>query len=1075
MSELALRLIRENIQKHQRGEDATTLDLGRCGLTHLPPELGECVWLETLILSSVWREYNIETKELKETTSQNKGKPNRIASVKGVERLMALKRLVVAKYYRDGGENWELKDLSPLAGLQHLQQLDCSDTQVADLSQLTGLQNLQQLKCSNTQIADLSPLARMQNLQILDCQNTKIANLSPLAGMQNVQKLDCSFTPVADLSPLAGMQNLQKLYCFGTQVSDLSPLAGMQNLQELNCQNTKVANLSPLAGMQNLQILFCSSTLVADLSPLAGLQNLQILFCSSTLVADLSPLAGLQNLQTLYCASTPVADLSPLAGLQNLQRLYCHNTPVADLSPLTGLQNLQILNCSDTRVADLSPLLPLIKKGMPVKWERSGDGIMVEGCPLTNPPIEIVKQGNEAILNYFREREKQQVVRLREAKLLLLGEPGAGKTTLAVKIKDLNAKMPEKDKSTKGIYVETLHIGEGDKAFDIHLWDFGGQHIYQGTHRFFLTKRSLYVVVADNRRQDTDFNYWLQMAELYSDGSPLYIVVNQSDNRPPYPNINGMREHFPILKDMLAANLDTLDEINNTPDSDLARQNRADTQRLVDILKTRIQELPHVGQELPKSWFDIRTRLTQIGEKEPKDYISLERYYDICRENGIPERDRMLYLSAYLHDLGAILHFQEDATLRETVILNMRWATDAVFAAYDSPAIHSGERPGFFKKADIAAIWHDDRYCDKQEQLLALMMRFKLCYRIGESDDYVMPELLPFAQPDYATNIPGLDRSSLDQSPPVRYSYGFMPKGIFGRFAVQIHRMIAWKQQFIWREGVVLQSGDSYALITETYGNRELVVRAVGSRRRELMTIATYHLDEIHATFPKIKVEKLIPCICNTCKNEQVPHYYDFNNLQDRLERRKETAECAKSFEDVSVRALLNAVFQKEAAPALEEKLVSDTDATIRLFISYSKQDKDWLEQLKMHLVPLQRREKIEVWFDEKLSPGSVWDQEIKYRLATADIILLLVSPDFLATEYIWDVEIKEAIRRHEEKEATVIPVILRPSDWLNTPLKDLSALPLKGMSIAEATSRDAALTGVVRELSKVITNIKIK
>ncbi len=63
MSDLALQLIRENIKKHQRGEDATYLELGRCGLKHLPPELEECVWVETLILSNRWEEYDLEKKQ----------------------------------------------------------------------------------------------------------------------------------------------------------------------------------------------------------------------------------------------------------------------------------------------------------------------------------------------------------------------------------------------------------------------------------------------------------------------------------------------------------------------------------------------------------------------------------------------------------------------------------------------------------------------------------------------------------------------------------------------------------------------------------------------------------------------------------------------------------------------------------------------------------------------------------------------------------------------------------------------------------------------------------------------------
>jgi len=306
-----------------------------------------------------------------------------------------------------------------------------------------------------------------------------------------------------------------------------------------------------------------------------------------------------------------------------------------------------------------------------------------------------------------------------------------------------------------------------------------------------------------------------------------------------------------------------------------------------------------------------------------------------------------------------------------------------------------------------------------------------------------------------------------------------MPKGIFARFAVEVHRLIAWNQQFIWREGAVLQSGDSHALVTETYGNREIVVQAVGSRRRELMTIATHHLDEIHATFPKIRVRKLVPCNCVVCQGNKEPNYYDFKNLQDRLEHKppKETVECAKSFEDVPVKRLLDSIFQRDEQPVAIEKRLLDaaSNGGVRMFVSYSKHDKKWLDELNKHLFPLLRQQKVEVWYDEKLPAGSDWDREIKNRLAEADIILFLVSPDFLATNYIWDVEIKAAIERDKRGEVTAIPIILRPSDWSDTPLGKLSAVPEKGEPISMAEDRDDAFLRVVLALNKVIKEIKSK
>src|SRR2546423_2881918 len=99
----------------------------------------------------------------------------------------------------------------------------------------------------------------------------------------------------------------------------------------------------------------------------------------------------------------------------------------------------------------------------------------------------------------------------------------------------------------------------------------------------------------------------------------------------------------------------------------------------------------------------------------------------------------------------------------------------------------------------------------------------------------------------------------------------------------------------------------------------------------------------------------------------------------------------------------------------------------VKLFFCYAHEDEPLLNQLKSHLRPLQRQGLIDVWYDRDISAGSDWEQEIKEQLHTAQIILLLVSPDFMASDYINDVELKRAIERHNSGEARVIPIILRP------------------------------------------------
>ena len=136
---------------------------------------------------------------------------------------------------------------------------------------------------------------------------------------------------------------------------------------------------------------------------------------------------------------------------------------------------------------------------------------------------------------------------LYEAKLLIIGEGGAGKTSLAKKIEDENYKLKPEEKSTEGIdVIQWKFTQPNGKEFRVNIWDFGGQEIYHQTHQFFLTKRSLYVLVADTRRENTDFYWWMKVAELLSENSPILIIKNEKQNRQCEVNERQLRGNFYI-------------------------------------------------------------------------------------------------------------------------------------------------------------------------------------------------------------------------------------------------------------------------------------------------------------------------------------------------------------------------------------------------------------------------------------------------------------------------------------------------------------------------------------------------
>jgi len=143
-----------------------------------------------------------------------------------------------------------------------------------------------------------------------------------------------------------------------------------------------------------------------------------------------------------------------------------------------------------------------------------------------------------------------------------------------------------------------------------------------------------------------------------------------------------------------------------------------------------------------------------------------------------------------------------------------------------------------------------------------------------------------------------------------------------------------------------------------------------------------------------------------------------------------------------------------------------------KLFYCYAHEDKALQNQLVTQLAPLERLGLIAGWSDRDISAGQQWQNEIDKRLNTADIILLLISPDFIASNYCYSVEVKRAMDRHAAGEARVIPIILRPVYWQAMPFGQLQALPTEGKPINEWRNRDKAFLDVVEGIKKVIEEL---
>ncbi len=1089
-------------------------NMGGLNRLHEPPIHSLPAGLKKIVLSSLKLRDGSFLKTLTSLTFLDLGS-NLISDWSFIEKLTNLTSLDI--------HSNKISDASSIAKLTNLTSLDLSDNQIVSWSFLEKLTKLTSLELRNNKISDASAVAKLTSITSLDLRNNKISNASFLEKLTKLTSLELRNNKISDASAVAKLTSLTSLGLRNNKISNASFLKNLTDLIFLDLLNNKISDASSVTKLTSLTSLDLSHNEISDASFLTKLTKLTSLNLIGNQISDWSFAAKLTNLTSLNLSHNKISDASFLENLTNLTSLDLSYNKISDASFLENLTSLTSLDLSYNKISEycfvkklkikeiinifpinpyklsgesytaISELFPNNPKSLKelinntfiisdslfyhsvndfdeliieetdkdqevaTLFDKKIPGLLIRTDNITDPPPSVIKQGHQAILEYFRQKEKTGAAPLLEAKLILLGDGRAGKTSLANRM--LNKPLPQEADRTPGVEIIIGEYGfpTANGPFKLHIWDFAGQDKYKPLHQFFYTEDAVYVMVADSGNAQTDFDDWLQTAELFGTGSPLLVVLNEFREGIGYGIFDAehWKKRFPhLLKEVHLTNL-------------LTGQGLEVIQK--DI-RHFAEKLPHTQQAYPRNWAAIREELER---RRDENFISFTEYLKICREHDLHTKESALILSGILHKIGVCLHYQQSDLLRQHVILKNEWATQAVYKILEDQQVAEVKK-GFFCPEDLRRVWSEEAYCEMRPQLLALMQQFRMAYPLPNSQEYVTPPLLPPAPP------PGWEFPA-GEALELYVEYELLPKALLTQFIVVRHTDIDCGRTLVWRNGVVLRwSADTLAEVvkTKSQGRDAFYVRARGSNRKGLLTSLLKTLRDLHGEYKGIKFAELVPCPCRGCREKRnKQHYFDFDNLRNRLERGRRVVECDKSLEEIELVKLLGdlLVFDVLAAgqPVVLKDVKNDTPPPAPrvplAFFSYSKHDAAFLTEFQKHLRPLERSNRIRLWDDRNIRPGEEWDAGIKEALATADIIFLLLSPDFLATNYIVETEVAGAMTRHENGEAKIIPVKIRPCAWEDTPFSKLQVLPRKDKVISTAGDRDTAWLEVLAEIRQEI------
>ena len=853
------------------------------------------------------------------------------------------------------------------------------------------------------------------------------------------------------------LENLKVLTLVGNQIFKIEGLESLEDLFYLNLSDNQLTKIEGLSGLNNLSRLFLSNNQLVKIEGLSELSNLSDL--NSNEITKIEGLSELNNLSDLNLDYNQLSKIEGLSGLSNLSRLSLYSNQLSKIEGLSGLSNLSRLSLYSNQIVEEG-----ITKEFIETFKYSNLWLDLDDNPIQQIILEWNQNHFPAIISYFTQKQEVNLVEVQlPKKILLLGNHAAGKSSLLSYLQ--SGKINAQQDSTHILRIADYEKTTADLPKAI-FFDFGGQDFYHGLYRIFLSNQAVHLMLwhpksncnevkEDNNERITHhfaLNYWQGQKKFIESKNgattdPSLIVRTHIDNEP--TELDNIKSDFQLslLSDAKLKNLS--ESKRNT--YQLGRQYfKATLDGLIEE-HSRKDELAPWYIAFMQYLYAYETqnpeepvKISQIKKQYKREKVDADKLDTYFREDL-----RQFHLS------GILLYYPYIPAIAEVAWLDPQGLVQYVHKHILTKKIVSD---GIVSEASIEKI---------DNQLKTLLITQKVIFFDPADEQYIIPNYLPLVDkrdPDHQLLTFGME----DPDFVIQFN-DFIPFGLINQlicfFGDNPDKKRFWRDQLIFtlsqRARVLIKLDFQHLQISvfhQLLKTEKSLTSATLNRYLFLTIMAMYwdrkcvtlekYLEQVSPSYGKEKipvvkettaegfevtiVEKTLEYeLFNILTKRQLnmslstdgQYFVDYHVLVDSSERIVKAYSIDYSEESASktFKNINKSQFNPFMKNAVKEPL--------KIFISYSKRDTTYKEQLLVHLSKMQREGLIEIWHDQMIEVGE-WDAQIKTALDHSDVVICLVSQNFFDSQYIWDHELNGSLKRAEKGECKIIPVLIRDCDW---------------------------------------------